>query len=367
MQALLNIAFLQILQLDPKRSFTEQHGLCALVKLGNHLGKRFDFVVAGALKIIGFLCRTVRRIGALACVLDRAFGLLLFCFQRHQAIGQIANPVAAFFQPRLRITHFGALFLDVGLDHGQLFADRATARFGLRCGLRKFQRFHLQCMFAVLCLLNLAAQISQVVLCFSKCCFTFFLLRFKRMARFDLAGQFGLQRFDFALTLQHTVQFRLRTMQHQSVLAVKMPVRRHQQRTERQRFHSLARIGFVFEHKDIGQAFAHKRHYRRIIRRHPVRECGETDRSAGLRTAVFNKQHHASWWRIARGVIDDSCVRNLDRIELQAKRRFERVFPAMLDLDRLPQAGRVIQLIFSQPHRQTIVVVEPRLLVLQRQ
>ena len=156
-------------------------------------------------------------------------------------------------------------------------------------------------------------------------------------------------------------------MQYQTVLAVQMSVCRHQHCAERQRFHLAAGIGFIFQHENVGKTFAHKRHHRWVICCHPIGKC----RQAGVRSrkcaAVFNVQRHAAGWRVARRAVDDRCIGCLNCVEFKTKRRFKRVFPALPDPDRLPQARRVIQLIFRQPHGEAIIVVEPGLLILQRQ
>ena len=67
-------------------------------------------------------------------------------------------------------------------------------------------------------------------------------------------------------------------------------------------------------------------------------------RPAGGCTAVFKIQRDAARRRIAGDAVDHApCRLKLDRIELQSQRRFQRVFPALLDLDRLPQTRRIIQ------------------------
>ena len=49
------------------------------------------------------------------------------------------------------------------------------------------------------------------------------------------------------------------------------------------------------------------------------------------------------------------------------RRTFERIFPALLDPHRLPQARRFFELVLCKPHGKAVVVVEARLLALQRQ
>ena len=128
-----------------------------------------------------------------------------------------------------------------------------------------------------------------------------------------------------------------------------------------------ARIGLIFQHKNIGQTFTHKRHYRRIIGGNPIRQRGQAGCRCGLRAAIFNVQRHTSRWRVAGCAVDDRGICHFYRIEFYTQRRFQRIFPALFNLDRLPETRCVIQLIFRQPHRQTIVVVQACLLILQRQ
>ena len=82
--------------------------------------------MAGTLEIIGFLRGAISRIHSVTRIAHGTLGFLLLRFEFHQAIGQIADTVTALFKTRLRLRHFGAFFLDVGLDDRQLFANRGA-------------------------------------------------------------------------------------------------------------------------------------------------------------------------------------------------------------------------------------------------
>ena len=58
-------------------------------------------------------------------------------------------------------------------------------------------------------------------------------------------------------------------------------------------------------------------------------------------------------------------ARQRQRIDAFAQYRFQRVFPALLDADGLPQARRAIQLMLREPCLQVLVVIELRLQLLQ--
>ena len=107
-----------------------------MYQLRHHLGQRFDFVVAGTLKIIRFLRGTISRVHALACIGQGALSRLLRLLELHQLVGHLADLVAAFFETRLCFHRFGTFLLDLQIDAGEFFANRAASRLGLLHGLR---------------------------------------------------------------------------------------------------------------------------------------------------------------------------------------------------------------------------------------
>ena len=68
-------------------------------------------------------------------------------------------------------------------------------------------------MFAIFGFLDLVAKLAQAFLGFSQAVFSFFLCGFQSVTNFNFTGQLNFECLDFALALQHPMQFRLRTVE----------------------------------------------------------------------------------------------------------------------------------------------------------
>ncbi|MCY1216441.1 hypothetical protein D9M72_283140 [compost metagenome] len=261
----------------------------------------------------------------------------------------------------------GALLFDLCVDLVQFLADLAAPGRVALHRLRQLEHVHLQRVHAAGSLLGARPGIAEPLAGLGVGRFGTHRLGLGFVGQQQLRARLLLQVFDFLLARQHAGLLGIGGVDLDGVAAHQVALGHDERRAVRQRVARGQRLRHVGGDIDIGQPVLHHgadAGLGDLHQRHQRAQAGRRFQRAGGGRRRVKRQLGRR--RVGQEGLDPVQVRHFQRGQLLAQHGFERVFPARLDMDLLPQARQLGQLMLGQPRLHLAVGLHVLLQLAQR-